>query len=84
MIDFQAARIAANVASRMILPADSISFEFVARDAGIFVVLCGTLPVTMHLMQLMYMVIIVEPKNGWGTTADKGFVIVQYKKAPRS
>lgn len=83
-IDFHAARIAANVAYRMILPRDSISFEFVARDAGAFLVHCGTPPVTMHLMQGMYMAIIVEPKNGWGTTADKEFVIVQsefYAKA---
>lgn len=68
----------------MILPKDSISFEFLARNADKFVVLCGTLPVTMHLMQLMYMVIIMEPKNSRGTTEDKGFVIVQCKEAPRS
>lgn len=76
-IDFHAARIAANVAYRMILPKDSIAFEFVARDAGAFMVHCGTPPVTMHLMQGMYMAIIVDPKDGWGTTADKEFVIVQ-------
>ncbi|MGH7632758.1 MAG: multicopper oxidase domain-containing protein, partial [Gemmatimonadaceae bacterium] len=76
-IDLHAARIPANVAYRMILPKDSIKFEFVARDAGAFMVHCGTPPVTMHLMQGMYMAIIVEPKQGWGTTADKEFVIVQ-------
>jgi hypothetical protein len=41
-IDFHAARIPANVAYRMILPKDSVSFEFVARDAGAFMVHCGT------------------------------------------
>ncbi|HXT48864.1 MAG TPA: multicopper oxidase domain-containing protein, partial [Gemmatimonadaceae bacterium] len=76
-IDFHAARIPANVAYRMILPKDSLSFEFIARDAGAFMVHCGTPPVTMHLMQGMYMAIIVDPKDGWGTTADKEFVIVQ-------
>jgi nitrite reductase (NO-forming) len=76
-IDFHAARIPANVAYRMILPHDSISFEFTARDAGAFMVHCGTPPVTMHLMQGMYFPIIVDPKNGWGTTADKEFVLVQ-------
>ncbi|MEO6210676.1 MAG: multicopper oxidase domain-containing protein [Gemmatimonadaceae bacterium] len=50
-IDFHAARIAANVACRVILPKDSISFEFVARDAGACLVHCGTPPVTMHLMR---------------------------------
>jgi nitrite reductase (NO-forming) len=76
-IDFHAARISANVAYRMILPKDSLAFEFVARDAGAFMVHCGTPPVTMHLMQGMYMAIIVDPKDGWGTVADKEFVIVQ-------
>jgi len=76
-IDFHAARIPANVAYRAINPGDSVSFEFEARDAGAYMVHCGTPPVTMHLMQGMYLPIIVDPKNGWGTKADKEFVIVQ-------
>ncbi len=31
----------------------------------------------MHIMQGMYFAIIVDPKDGWGTKADKEFVIVQ-------
>ena len=76
-IDFHAARIPANVAYRMIMPKDSVSFEFLARDAGAFMVHCGTPPVTMHLMQGMYLPIIVDPRDGWGTKADKEFVLVQ-------
>lgn len=76
-IDFHAARIPANKAYRMIMPKDSVQFEFVARDAGAFMVHCGTPPVTMHLMQGMYFPFIVDPKNGWGTKADKEFVLVQ-------
>ena len=76
-IDFHAARIPANVAYRMILPKDSVQFEFTARDAGAFMVHCGTPPVTMHLMQGMYLPIIVDPRDGWGTKADKEFVLVQ-------
>lgn len=76
-IDFHAAQIAANVAYRMIVPKDSVAFEFIARDAGAFMVHCGTPPVTMHIMQGMYLPIIVDPKGGWGTKADKEFVIVQ-------
>jgi nitrite reductase (NO-forming) len=76
-IDFHAARIPANVAYRMIMPKDSISFEFTARDAGAFLVHCGTPPVTMHLMQGMYLPIIVDPAGGWGAKADKEFVLVQ-------
>ncbi|HET7614154.1 MAG TPA: multicopper oxidase domain-containing protein [Gemmatimonadaceae bacterium] len=76
-IDFHAARIPANKAYRMIMPRDSVQFEFIARDAGAFMVHCGTPPVTMHLMQGMYFPFIVDPKGGWGTRADKEFVLVQ-------
>jgi nitrite reductase (NO-forming) len=34
-------------------------------------------PITMHLMQGMYFAIIVDPRDGWGTKADKEFVLVQ-------
>jgi nitrite reductase (NO-forming) len=76
-IDFHAARIAPNKAYRMIMPKDSVQFEFTARDAGAFMVHCGTPPVSMHLMQGMYFPFIVDPRNGWGTKADKEFVLVQ-------
>jgi len=76
-IDFHAARIPANVAYRMLLPRDTISFEFTARDPGAFMVHCGTPPITVHIMQGMYFTIIVDPKGGWGTKADKEFVLVQ-------
>jgi nitrite reductase (NO-forming) len=76
-IDFHSARIPANVAYRSFMPNDSISFEFVARDPGAYMVHCGTPPVTMHIMQGMYFAIIVDPRNGWGTSADKEFVLVQ-------
>ncbi|HEY7899433.1 MAG TPA: multicopper oxidase domain-containing protein [Gemmatimonadaceae bacterium] len=76
-IDFHAAQIAANVAYRMIMPKDSVAFEFIAREPGAFMVHCGTPPVTMHIMQGMYLPIIVDPRGGWGTKADKEFVIVQ-------
>lgn len=76
-IDFHSARIPANVAYRNFVPGDSISFEFEARDPGAFLVHCGTPPVLMHIMQGMYLAIIVDPRDGWGTKADKEFVLVQ-------
>ncbi len=76
-IDFHAAQIPWNVAYRSINPRDSLSFEFTPRYAGVFMVHCGTPPVTMHIMQGMYMAIIVDPKDGWPTKADREFVIVQ-------
>src|SRR2546426_7843571 len=76
-IDFHAARIPMNKAFRTILPKDSLSFEFTPRDPGAYLVHCGTPPVLLHLMQGMYLPIIVDPKDGWGTKADKELVIVQ-------
>lgn len=83
-IDFHSARIPANVAYRMLVPNDTIAFEFVARDPGAYLVHCGTPPITMHMMQGMYFAIVVDPEGGWGTKADKEFVVVQsefYAKA---
>jgi nitrite reductase (NO-forming) len=76
-IDFHSARIPMNRAYRTFNPGDSITFEFVARDAGAFLVHCGTPPVLLHLMQGMYLPIIVDPKEGWPTKADREFVLVQ-------
>jgi nitrite reductase (NO-forming) len=76
-IDFHAARIPMNVAFRSIVPGEELQFEFVARDPGAYMVHCGTPPVLMHIMQGMYLAIIVDPRNGWGTKADKEFVLVQ-------
>jgi nitrite reductase (NO-forming) len=76
-IDLHAARIPWNVAYKSINPHDSISFEFRANDPGAFLVHCGTPPVTMHIMQGMYMAIIVDPNDGWGTKADREFVVLQ-------
>ena len=76
-IDFHAARIPMNKAFRTVLPKDSLSFEFIARDPGTYLVHCGTPPVLLHLMQGMYLPIIVDPKGGWPGKVDKEFVIVQ-------
>ena len=76
-IDFHAARIPMDVAFKTIGPGEELEFEFVAKDPGAYMVHCGTPPVLMHIMQGMYLPIIVDPKNGWGTEADKEFVLVQ-------
>ena len=76
-IDFHAARIPMSKAFRTIVPKDSLSFEFVPRDPGAYLVDCGTPPVLLHLMQGMYLPIIVDPKGGWPGKVDKEFVVVQ-------
>jgi nitrite reductase (NO-forming) len=76
-IDFHSARIPMNVAFRSIAPGEELKFEFVAKDPGAYMVHCGTPPVLMHIMQGMYLPIVVDPQDGWGTDADKEFVLVQ-------
>jgi len=76
-IDFHAARIPMSRAFRTIVPGDSMSFEFTARDPGAYLVHCGTPPVLLHLMQGMYLPIIVDPADGWPTRVEKEFVVVQ-------
>lgn len=76
-IDFHSARIPMDVAFRTIGPGEELEFEFTANDPGTFMVHCGTPPVLMHIMQGMYLPIIVDPKGGWGTKVDKEFVLTQ-------
>jgi len=86
-IDFHAARIPMNQAFRTINTGDSVVFEFEARDPGAYMVHCGTPPVLMHIMQGMYLPIIVDPQDGWPGRVDKEFVVVQsefYAQAPQN
>jgi nitrite reductase (NO-forming) len=76
-IDLHAARIPMNDAFGPILPGQSKSFEFTADDPGAFMVHCGTAPVLTHIMNGMYFAMIVDPAGGWGTKADKEYVLVQ-------
>src|SRR5919109_930114 len=76
-IDFHSARIPMDVAFRSIGPGEELKFEFVAKDPGAYMVHWGTPPVLMHIMQGMYLPIIVDPKDGWGTDVDREFVLVQ-------
>jgi nitrite reductase (NO-forming) len=83
-IDFHSARIPMNLAFRTIMPKEEIRFEFTAKDPGAYMVHCGTAPVLMHIAQGMYLPIIVDPKDGWGTKADKEFVLVQSEFYPKA
>ena len=82
-IDFHAARIPMDHAMKTIMPHDSLTFEFTPTVPGAFLVHCGTPPVLMHISQGMYLAIIVDPKDGWPTKADKEFVLVQSEFFPQ-
>jgi len=82
-IDFHASKIPMDHAMKSIAPGDSLQFEFEATTAGVFMVHCGTPPVLMHIAQGMYLPIIVDPRGGWPTKADKEFVLVQSDFYPK-
>src|SRR5580765_8069784 len=75
-IDFHAARIAPNHATRDVAPGESFSFSFKANDPGVFMYHCGTKPVLMHIANGMYGAIVVEPKPGVLPKADRNYVLV--------
>ena len=83
-IDFHASKIPMDHAMKSIAPGDSLQFEFEATTAGTFMVHCGTPPVLLHIAQGMYFPIIVDPKGGWPTKADKEFVVVQSDFYPKA
>lgn len=83
-IDFHSARIPMNEAFRTIAPGDSLDFTFTASDPGAYLVHCGTPPVLLHIMQGMYLAIVVDPEDGWGTEADREFVLVQSEFYPKA
>jgi nitrite reductase (NO-forming) len=74
-IDFHAARIAPNVAFRDVAPGESITFNFVASDPGVFMYHCGTKPVLAHIANGMYGAIIVQPKAAL-PPVDNEYVLV--------
>lgn len=82
-IDFHASKIPMDHAMKSIAPGDSLQFEFEATTAGVFMVHCGTPPVLMHIAQGMYLPIIVDPRDGWPTRADKEFVLIQSDFYPK-
>lgn len=81
-IDFHASRIPMDHAMKSVAPGDSLQFEFEATTPGVFMVHCGTPPVLMHIAQGMYLPVIVDPKGGWPTEADREFVLVQSEFYP--
>ena len=69
-IDFHAATVAADDKWRMILPGQSIKFEFVANYPGVYMYHCGVPPVLQHVAMGQYGVVIVSPRDGYDTDEE--------------
>jgi nitrite reductase (NO-forming) len=75
-IDFHASLVAWNDEMRSINPGEQLTYEFVAKYAGVFMYHCGTAPALMHIANGMFGMIIVEPPEGL-PPVDHEFALVQ-------
>jgi nitrite reductase (NO-forming) len=76
-MDFHSAMVAPNDKYRSIAPGQTISFEFTANYPGVFMYHCGTPMVLEHIASGMYGMMIVEPRGGYATKADREYAVVQ-------
>jgi nitrite reductase (NO-forming) len=76
-MDFHSAMVAPNDKYRSIAPGQTISFEFTLNYPGVFMYHCGTPMVLEHIASGMYGMMIVEPRGGYPTKADREYAVVQ-------
>ena len=76
-IDFHAAMVNPEDKYRSISPGETIRFSWTANYPGVFMYHCGTPMVLMHMIYGMVGMVIVEPKEGYPSKADREFAIVQ-------
>ena len=76
-MDFHAAMVSPQDKYRSIAPGQTIEFEFTVNYPGVFMYHCGTPMILEHIASGMYGAVIVEPRNGYPTKADREYVVVQ-------
>jgi nitrite reductase (NO-forming) len=76
-MDFHAAMVSPQDKYRSIAPGQTIEFEFTLNYPGIFMYHCGTPMILEHIASGMYGAVIVEPRNGYPTRADREYVVIQ-------
>jgi nitrite reductase (NO-forming) len=76
-MDFHAAMVSPQDKYRSIAPGQTIEFEFTLNYPGIFMYHCGTPMILEHIASGMYGAVIVEPKAGYPTKADREYVVIQ-------
>jgi nitrite reductase (NO-forming) len=62
---------------RSVAPGQTITFEFTLNYPGMFMYHCGTPMVLEHIASGMYGAVVVEPRGGFPTKADREYVVVQ-------
>lgn len=76
-MDFHAAMVSPQDKYRSIAPGQTIEFEFVVNYPGVFMFHCGTPMILEHIAAGMYGALIVEPREGYPTKADREYVVIQ-------
>lgn len=76
-IDFHAAMVSPEDKYRSVGPGETINFEWTANYPGVFMYHCGTPLILQHMIQGMFGMVIVEPKEGFPGKVDKEFSIIQ-------
>lgn len=76
-IDFHAAMVSPQDKYRSVAPGQTIEFEFTLNYPGVFMFHCGTPMILEHIASGMYGALIVEPREGYPTKADREYVVIQ-------
>ena len=76
-MDFHAAMVSPQDKYRSVAPGQTIEFEFVLNYPGIFMYHCGTPMILEHIASGMYGAVVVEPRKGYPTKADREYVVIQ-------
>jgi len=76
-MDFHSAMVSPGDKYRSIAPGQTISYEFTPNYPGVFMYHCGTPMVLEHIASGMYGMMIVEPREGYPTKADREYAVVQ-------
>jgi nitrite reductase (NO-forming) len=76
-MDFHAAMVSPQDKYRSIAPGQTIEFEFTLNYPGVFMYHCGTPMILEHIASGMYGALVVEPRAGYPTKADREYVVVQ-------
>ena len=76
-MDFHAAMVSPQDKYRSIAPGQTITFEFTLNYPGMFMFHCGTPMILEHIASGMYGALIVEPREGYPTKADREYIVIQ-------
>ncbi|HET7776587.1 MAG TPA: multicopper oxidase domain-containing protein, partial [Azospira sp.] len=76
-MDFHAAMVSPQDKYRSIAPGQTIEFEFTLNYPGVFMYHCGTPMILEHIASGMYGAVVVEPREGYPTHADREYVVIQ-------